>query len=284
MSFMRPVIGAFFWALAWRRIVAPFLHGLTLKLLQASGFSDSIAGRIHEAMPLSFDLKVNPMRILVVEDEQKTADYVQQGLSESGYVVDCAPSGVDGLHLARQHRYELVILDVNLPNTDGWEVLEQLRRDGDQRVMMLTARGRLADKIKGLDMGADDYLVKPFEFPELLARVRTLLRRSEHIPLPEVLRVADLELDPRRHRAYRGNRRIDLTTKEFALLHVLMRQTGEVMTRTQIISLVWDMNFDCDTNVVEVSISRLRAKVDDQSEVKLIHTIRGVGYVLEARQ
>ena len=223
------------------------------------------------------------MRILVVEDEQKTADYLQQGLTESGYVVDCAASGIDGLHLARQNTYELVILDVNLPNTDGWEVLEQLRRDGNQRVMMLTARGRLADKIKGLDMGADDYLVKPFEFPELLARVRTLLRRSEHIPLPDVLRVAGLERDPRRHRAYRGSRRIDLTTKEFALLHVLMRQAGEVMTRTQIISLVWDMNFDCDTNVVEVSISRLRGKVDDQSEVKLIHTIRGVGYVLEAR-
>jgi two-component system copper resistance phosphate regulon response regulator CusR len=224
------------------------------------------------------------MRILVVEDEQKTAAYLQQGLTESGYVVDCAASGVDGLHLAAQHAYELVILDVNLPGKDGWEVLEQLRRDGNQRVMMLTARGRLTDKIKGLDMGADDYLVKPFEFPELLARVRTLLRRSEHIPVPEVFRVSDLELDPRRHRAYRGTRRIDLTTKEFALLHVLMRQSGEVLTRTQIISLVWDMNFDCDTNVVEVSISRLRAKVDDQSDVKLIHTIRGVGYVLEARQ
>jgi two-component system copper resistance phosphate regulon response regulator CusR len=126
------------------------------------------------------------MRILVVEDEQKTADYLQQGLTESGYVVDCAASGIDGLHLARQNTYELVILDVNLPHTDGWDVLEQLRRDGNQRVMMLTARGRLADKIKGLDMGADDYLVKPFEFPELLARVRTLLRRSEHIPVPDV--------------------------------------------------------------------------------------------------
>ena len=223
------------------------------------------------------------MRILVVEDEPKTADYLHQGLSESGYVVDCAASGIDGLHLAEQHRYELVILDVNLPGKDGWQVLEQLRRNNTLRVMMLTARGRLADKIKGLDMGADDYLVKPFEFPELLARVRSLLRRSEPIALPEILRVADLELDPRRHRAYRGTRRIDLTTKEFALLQVLMRQSGEVLTRTQIISLVWDMNFDCDTNVVEVSISRLRAKVDDQSEVKLIHTIRGVGYVLEAR-
>lgn len=224
------------------------------------------------------------MRILVVEDEPKTADYLHQGLTESGYVVDCASNGVDALHLTDQQPYELVLLDVNLPTKDGWQVLEELRQNTTTRVMMLTARGRLADKIKGLDMGADDYLVKPFEFPELLARVRTLLRRSEHIPLPEVFRVADLELDPRRHRAYRGTRRIDLTTKEFALLQVLMRQSGEVMTRTQIISLVWDMNFDCDTNVVEVSISRLRAKIDDLSDVKLIHTIRGVGYVLEVRQ
>src|SRR5476649_2783991 len=223
------------------------------------------------------------MRILVVEDELKTAEYLHQGLTESGYIVDRAANGADGLYLARHQAYDLVILDANLPQLDGWSVLEQLRQSSNTRVMMLTARGRLADKIRGLDLGADDYLVKPFEFPELLARVRTLMRRSEHIPQPEVFSVSDLELDPRRHRAYRGTRRIDLTTKEFALLQVLMRQTGEVLTRTQIISLVWDMNFDCDTNVVEVSISRLRAKVDDQSEVKLIHTIRGVGYVLEAR-
>ncbi|PXX73079.1 two-component system, OmpR family, copper resistance phosphate regulon response regulator CusR [Pseudomonas sp. LAMO17WK12:I10] len=224
------------------------------------------------------------MRILVVEDERKTADYLHQGLTESGYVVDRAATGVDGLYLIEQQNYELVILDVNLPEKDGWQVLEDMRKDSNARVMMLSARGRLADKVKGLDLGADDYLVKPFEFPELLARVRTLLRRSENLPASDTLRVADLELDPRRHRAYRGSRRIDLTTKEFTLLQVLMRQSGEVLTRTQIISLVWDMNFDCDTNVVEVSISRLRAKVDDASEIKLIHTIRGVGYVLEVRQ
>ncbi|MCD9573213.1 heavy metal response regulator transcription factor [Pseudomonas protegens] len=223
------------------------------------------------------------MRILVIEDEPKTADYLHQGLSESGYVVDRANNGVDGLHLIQQQPYELVILDINLPGKDGWQVLEQLQGNYPARVMMLTARGRLEDKVKGLDMGADDYLVKPFQFPELLARVRTLMRRSEVIVQPEVLQVADLQLDPRRHRAYRGSRRIDLTTKEFTLLHVLMRHSAEVLTRTQIISLVWDMNFDCDTNVVEVSISRLRGKIDDASDVKLIHTLRGVGYVLEAR-
>ena len=223
------------------------------------------------------------MRILIVEDEPKTADYLHQGLSESGYVVDKAATGVDGLHLVRQHAYDLVVLDVNLPGIDGWGVLEHIRSNSSTRVIMLTARGRLVDKIKGLDLGADDYLVKPFEFPELLARIRTLLRRSEQIPVPEVLRVADLELDPARHRAFRGEQRIDLTTKEFALLHLLMRRSGEVLSRTQIISLVWDMNFDCDTNVVEVSIRRLRAKIDDPFDNKLIHTLRGVGYVLEER-
>ncbi|MOA20968.1 Transcriptional activator protein CopR [compost metagenome] len=177
-----------------------------------------------------------------------------------------------------------MILDVNLPELDGWEVLANLRTHGNTRIMMLTARGRLADKVKGLDLGADDYLVKPFEFPELLARVRTLLRRCEQHLTRETLKVADLELDRGRHRAYRDNQRIDLTAKEFALLHLLMRQSGEVLSRTQIISLVWDMNFDCDTNVVEVSIRRLRAKIDDPFDNKLIHTLRGVGYVLESRE
>ncbi|KIP99374.1 MULTISPECIES: heavy metal response regulator transcription factor [Pseudomonas] len=223
------------------------------------------------------------MRILIIEDEPKTAEYLHQGLSESGYVVDRAATGIDGLHLVKQHIYDLVILDVNLPEMDGWGVLENIRRSTSTRVIMLTARGRLADKIKGLDLGADDYLVKPFEFPELLARVRSLLRRTEHAPVPDVLKVADLELDPGRHRAFRGAQRIDLTTKEFALLHLLMRRSGEVLSRTQIISLVWDMNFDCDTNVVEVSIRRLRAKIDDPFDHKLIHTLRGVGYVLEER-
>lgn len=224
------------------------------------------------------------MRILVVEDEPKTAEYMHQGLTESGYVVDVANTGPDGLSLAQQQAYDIVILDVNLPEMEGWEVLRRLRETSNTRVMMVTARGRLYDKVKGLEMGADDYLVKPFEFPELLARVRTLMRRSEQAGLPEVLRVGDLELDQGRHRAFRGAQRIDLTTKEFTLLHLLMRYSGQVMSRTQIISQVWDMNFDCDTNVVEVSIRRLRAKIDDPFEQKLIHTLRGVGYVLEARE
>lgn len=224
------------------------------------------------------------MRLLIIEDELRTADYLQQGLRENGYVVDCAHTGIDGLHMARQQAYDLVILDVNLPELDGWAVLQRLRAESATRIMMLTAHGRLSDRVKGLDLGADDYLLKPFEFPELLARIRGLLRRNDQQVQPSTLRVADLELDPGRHRAWRGSTRIDLTAKEFSLLHLLMRQSGEVLSRTQIISLVWDMNFDCDTNVVEVSIRRLRAKIDDPFEDKLIHTLRGVGYVLEARR
>ncbi|GFM79969.1 DNA-binding response regulator [Pseudomonas cichorii] len=224
------------------------------------------------------------MRILVVEDEPKTAEYMHQGLTESGYIVDIAATGIDGLCLAQQQIYDVVILDINLPGMDGWDVLAQLRKTSNTRVMIVTARGRLDEKIKGLESGADDYLVKPFEFPELLARIRTLMRRSDQANVPQVLQIADLELDQGRHRAFRGKQRIDLTTKEFALLHLLMRHSGEVLSRTQIISLVWDMNFDCDTNVVEVSIRRLRAKIDDPFENKLIHTLRGVGYVLESRE
>ena len=223
------------------------------------------------------------MRILVVEDEPKTADYLRQGLSESGYVVDVAIHGIDGRHLAQEGEYDLVVLDVNLPGVDGWSVLQSIRSRGGTPVLMLTARGLLDDKLKGFALGADDYLVKPFQFPELLARVRRLLQRGAQTTAPEVLRIADLELDPGRHRVFRGSTRINLTAKEFALLHLLMRRTGEVLTRTQIASLVWDVNFDSDTNVVEVAIGRLRAKVDEPFERKLIHTVRGVGYVLEER-
>ncbi|QOU04895.1 heavy metal response regulator transcription factor [Pseudomonas veronii] len=223
------------------------------------------------------------MRILVVEDEIKTAEYIQQGLTESGYIVDHAANGIDALHMFNNNLYSLVILDVNLPGVDGWGVLGLIRKTSQVKIMMLTARGRLVDKVKGLDAGADDYLIKPFEFPELLARVRSMLRRGQERIEEATMKVADLELDLGRRRAYRGTTRIDLSTKEFSLLHLLLSRSGQVMTRSQIISLVWDVNFDCDTNVIEVSIRRLRAKVDDPFENKLIHTIRGVGYVLEDR-
>lgn len=223
------------------------------------------------------------MRILVVEDEPKTADYLRQGLTESGWVVEVAGNGTEALHLAGEDEFDLIVLDVNLPGVSGWEVLQRLRAHLHTPVLMLTARGTLGDKVKGFELGADDYLVKPFEFPELLARVRNLVRRGVHSTAPEALRIADLELEAGRHRALRGGTRIDLTAKEFALLHLLMRRANEVLTRTQLASLVWDVNFDSDSNVVEVAIRRLRAKIDDPYERKLIHTVRGVGYVLEDR-
>ncbi len=224
------------------------------------------------------------MRILIIEDEDKAADYLRQGLTESGYIVDRAGTGIDGFHLALQTDYSLILLDVNLPTMDGWEVLELIRKRKQTRVIMLTSHGRLEEKVRGFEMGADDYLVKPFQFPELLARIRTLLRRGETVTVNDSLQVADLELDPSGHKAYRAGQRIDLTSKEFALLHLLMRRRGEVLTRTEITSLIWDMNFDCDTNVVEVAVRRLRVKVDEPFEQRLIHTIRGVGYTLENRE
>ena len=222
------------------------------------------------------------MRILIVEDDRKTAEYLKQGLSENDYVVDTAFNGVDGAHLATTGGYDLVILDVMLPGHDGWQVLEILRKQSGTPVLFLTARDSVEDRVKGLELGADDYLVKPFAFSELLARIRTLLRRGQHRE-PEVLRVGDLELDAIRRRVLRDGRRIDLTAKEFALLHLLMRRHGEVLSRAVIADQVWDMNFDSDTNVVDVAVRRLRAKVDDPFEAKLIHTVRGAGYVLESR-
>lgn len=223
------------------------------------------------------------MKILLVEDEPKTVEYLRQGLRESGYVVDVAVNGIDAMHLVQETDFDLLILDVNLPGADGWQVLKSSRVRGDVPVLMLTARGLLHDKIRGFDSGVDDYMVKPFQFPELLARVRRLIHRSSRGTAPDVLRVADLELDSGRHRAFRNGVRIDLTAKEFGLLHLLMRRAGEVLTKTQIASLVWDINFDSDTNVVEVGIRRLRIKVDEPSKRKLIHTVRGVGYILEDR-
>jgi two-component system copper resistance phosphate regulon response regulator CusR len=223
------------------------------------------------------------MKLLVVEDETRAAAYLVQGLSEHGYTVELAHSGTDGLHAAATGDHDLVILDVMLPGVDGFAVLSALRTSKQTPVLMLTARGRTDDKLKGFELGADDYLVKPFEFPELLARVRALLKRRGQSPEAEALQVGDLEIDPVKHRAVRAGQRIDLSAKEFALLVLLVRKTGQVLSRTQIASMVWDINFDSETNVVEVAIRRLRAKMDDPFEEKLIHTVRGVGYVLERR-
>ena len=225
------------------------------------------------------------MRILVVEDEPKTGDYLKQGLTEAGFMVDLARDGLDGLHLALTEAYDLAVLDVMLPGIEGWQVLQGIRKAGkDMPVLFLTARDSVDDRVKGLELGADDYLVKPFAFSELLARVRTLLRRGSKTKEADVLRAADLELDLIRRRVTRAGKKIDLTSKEFSLLELLLRRQGEVLPRSLIASQVWDMNFDSDTNVIEVAIRRLRAKVDDIFELKLIHTVRGMGYVLETAE
>ena len=223
------------------------------------------------------------MKILIVEDEPKTGEYLRQGLGEAGFVVDLAQNGIDGLHLARQGTYDLVILDVMLPGLNGWQVLQSMRQHGLQMpAMFLTARDQVEDRVKGLELGADDYLIKPFSFAELLARVRTILRRGRSGTESTTLCVADLELDLLRRRVTRAGKRIDLTAKEFGLLELLMRRSGEVLPRSLIASQVWDMNFDSDTNVIEVAMRRLRIKIDEGQDVKLIQTVRGMGYVLEA--
>jgi two-component system, OmpR family, copper resistance phosphate regulon response regulator CusR len=223
------------------------------------------------------------MRILVVEDEPKTGAYLKKGLEESGYSVDHVADGADGLILAQQEEYDVIVLDVMLPTMDGWAVLKALRATRQTPVLFLTARDDIDDRVRGLELGGDDYLVKPFAFVELLARVRTLARRGPPRE-SELLRVGDLEIDVNRRRVKRAGARIDLTPREFALLQLLARRQGEVLSRTQIASYVWDMNFDSDTNVVEVAIRRLRAKVDDGFPVKLIHTVRGVGYVIDPKE
>lgn len=221
------------------------------------------------------------MKILLVEDEPKTGEYLKQGLTEAGFLTDWVTDGISGQHRALSENYDLIILDIMLPMRNGLQVLQDIRHAGKTTpVLFLTARDQIQDRVKGLESGADDYLVKPFAFAELLARVRTLLRRENNRE-PDVLRVADLELDLRRRRAHRGGQRIDLTSKEFAMLELLMRRQGEVLPRSLIVSQVWDMNFDSDTNVVEVAVRRLRSKIDDNFELKLIHTMRGMGYVLE---
>jgi len=222
------------------------------------------------------------MKILIVEDEPKTGDYLKQGLSEAGFVTDLARDGWDGLELAKAEHYDLMILDVMLPGINGWQVLEGVRLAGvDMPVLFLTARDQVEDRVKGLELGADDYLVKPFAFAELLARVRSLVRRGYGGLESAVLKAADLELDLLRRRAKRAGRKIELTAKEFALLELFLRRKGEVLPRSLIASQVWDMNFDSDTNVIDVAVRRLRMKIDEGFESKLIHTVRGMGYVLE---
>ena len=224
------------------------------------------------------------MKLLIVEDQAKTGQYLRQGLSEAGFTTELAAHGITGQHLALTGDYDLLILDVMLPGRDGWQILQAVRSAGlDMPVLFLTARDAVEDRVHGLELGADDYLVKPFAFSELLARVRSLLRRGSSTAQETSLQLADLRLDLIRRRVERDGQRIDLTAKEFALLELLLRRQGEVLPKSLIASQVWDMNFDSDTNVIEVAIRRLRLKIDDNHEHKLIHTVRGMGYVLEER-
>lgn len=222
------------------------------------------------------------MKLLIVEDETKIGDYLRQGLTEAGFVIDLVRNGLDGHHLAMTGTYDLIILDVMLPDIDGWRIVQSLRDTGRKTpILFLTARDSVDDRVKGLELGADDYLVKPFAFAELLARVRTLLRRGSSTTTETTLKIADLEIDLMRRRVTRSDQRIQLTAKEFSLLELLLRRRGEVLPRSLIASQVWDMNFDSDTNVIDVAIRRLRAKIDDGFNPKLIHTIRGMGYMLD---
>ncbi|MDR1912233.1 MAG: heavy metal response regulator transcription factor [Helicobacteraceae bacterium] len=222
------------------------------------------------------------MKILIVEDERKTGEYLKQGLNEAGFSIDLADNGDDGLYLAENNHYDLAILDVMLPGMDGWQLLSSLRKRGiNMPTLFLTARDQVEDRVKGLELGADDYLIKPFSFAELLARARTILRRDRRGGETSAIRIADLELDLLRRVARRGGKRIELTAKEFGLLELLMRREGETLPKTLIASLVWDINFNSDANIVEVAMRRLRAKIDDGFNQKLIKTVRGMGYVLE---
>ncbi|MBO9328436.1 DNA-binding response regulator [Achromobacter sp. HZ01] len=226
------------------------------------------------------------MKILIIDDEKKLADIVRRSLMENGYLADIALDGTSGLQLAYEVQYDLIILDINLPDMEGFEVLQRIRQNDAVMVMMLTARSSLEDRVRGLEQGADDYLPKPFALSELQARVLALRRRGASVENgrgPNVLRVADLELDLLRRRVMRANARIDLTAKEFCLLTILMRRQGEVVSRLVLAEQVWDMNFSSNTNVVEVAVRRLRSKIDDPFDTRLLHTVRGMGYTLEHR-
>jgi len=226
------------------------------------------------------------MRVLVVEDEIKLAEYLRKGLSGEGFVVDVANNGVDGLHMALEGQYDAIVLDRMLPGIDGLALLAGLRTKKQTPVLMLTAMGRIEDRVSGLQRGADDYLVKPFAFSELVARVQALTRRGALIPPGDEasrLHLGSLEVDLARRKALRAGQQLNLTAKEFTLLTLLLRRKGDVLSRTEIAAQVWDMNFDSDTNVVEVAIRRLRSKLDDPFDHPLLHTVRGMGYVLEER-
>jgi len=229
------------------------------------------------------------MKLLVIEDEDKLGEYLRGGLTQEGFVVDLVRDGVDGLHQASEGAYDLVLLDGVLPGIDGLAVLAALRQQDHTRtlpVLMLTARAEVEDRVRGLQAGADDYLVKPFAFSELVARIQALLRRASATPVAEatVLKLADLEVDLLRRKAHRAGQRLDLTAKEFSLLTLLLRRQGQVLSRTELAEQVWDMNFDSGTNVVEVAVRRLRTKLDRPFEAPLLHTVRGMGYVLETRE
>ena len=223
------------------------------------------------------------MRILLVEDEKKTSEYIKLGLTQSAYRVDEVDNGIDALFLASEYRYDVIILDIMLPKLDGWAVLSQLRaKDNDTPVMLLTARDALEDRVQGLNLGADDYLVKPFAFSELLARVQALFRRGKK-PQQALIKIHDLEIDLLKYKVTRDGKRIELSPKEFALLALLAKRQGQILSRTIIAEEVWDINFNTDTNLVDVAVKRLRDKIRDTEENRLIHTVRGLGYVLEQR-
>lgn len=222
------------------------------------------------------------MRILIVEDEPKLADYVKRALVEIGFVADIARDGIEGKNMALGGSYDLMLLDVMLPGIDGFGVLQAVREKKDFPIILLTARDTVEDRVKGFHMGADDYVIKPFALPELLARVQALLRRG-HVQDVAVLQLSDLQLDLVKHRATRSGKRLDLSAQDFKLLALFLRRQGHVLSRAVVAEQIWDINFDCDSNVVDVAVRRLRKKVDEPFPEKLLHTVRGVGYVMETR-